>query len=298
MPLAPCFECATEAAASKVSFSSCKDPMRGFGAPLRTARPTPERPRSRRVALSSLPAAASCSMPSAVRITTSALAPSAMDFSSACVAWNSARKPGAAASSTPFMASVLRTASSLKAGFEREVDVIGAPVHVAQELRFAEGARAVRYADADVSIARHAHVEARVEVAQKLPVAAAAAALVAELHLGDLLGVGEPASHAEARVQPPALPAEAVPVHLEERHHRPEVVLVALLEMALDADEAGEVDGPAARALDELAADVQRHHVGIVHRVPGRAVEPHDLQHVAVARVAVERFHDERLPVG
>src|SRR5919198_2481938 len=287
-------ECATDSAASNARFSASSEPMSGLAAPLRTAMPTPEEPSGRRVPGITLPVPTSWSMPSAVRMTTSALVPSAIDFSSAWVAWNSACRPGAAALSTPFMASVLRTARSSKRGFEREVDVIGASVHIAEELRLAEGARAVRHADADVSIARHAHVEARVEVVEQFPVAAAAPALVTQLHLRDLLGVGKPASHAEARVQAPALPAEAVPVDLEERHHRPEVILVALLEVALDADKAREIDRPAARVLDELAADVQRGDVRIVDRVPRRTAEPHDLQHVAVAGIAVQHLGDER----
>src|SRR5690242_12736298 len=220
MPLAPCLEWATESAASSDAFNSWSEAMRGLGAPWRTARPTPERPRSSRLPATSRPSFISVSMPSAVRMTTSALAPSAIDLRSACVAWNSARRPGAAASSTPFMASVLKTARLLKGGFDGEVDVIGASVHVAEELRLAEGARAVRDAHADVSIARHAHVEARIEIVEELPGAATAAALVMELHLGNLLGVGKAAPHAEARVPAPALPAEPVPVHLEERHHR------------------------------------------------------------------------------
>src|SRR5882762_7277726 len=184
-------------------------------------------------------------MPSEVRMTTSALSPAAMDLRSACVAWNCTRSPGAASSSAPFMASVLSTERS-KGGFDGDIDVIGASVHVAEELGAAERAGAVRYADPDIGLARDPHVDARVEVVEQLPVAAAAPALVAQLHLADLLRVGQARAHAEARVQSPALPAETVPVHLEERHHRPEIVLVALLEMALDADEAGEVDRPAA----------------------------------------------------
>src|SRR5436190_148178 len=187
----------------------------------RTAMPTPEEPSGRRLPGTTVPRAVSSSMPSAVSSTTSALAPSAIDLRSACVAWNSARRPGAANSSTPFMASVLRMERSLKGAFEREVDVIGAPVYVTEELRLAEGARAVRHADADVSIARHAHVEARVQVVEQLPVAAAAASLVVQLHLADLLRVGKAAPHADARAPAPFLPAKAVPVHLEERHHRP-----------------------------------------------------------------------------
>src|SRR5690242_16093437 len=191
MPLAPCLEWATESAASSDAFNSWSEAMRGLGAPWRTARPTPERPRSSRLPATSRPSFISVSMPSAVRMTTSALLPSAISLRSACVAWNSTRRPGAAASSTPFMASVLRTARSLKAAFDGEVDVIGASIDVAEELRLAEGARAVRDADADVSIARHAHVEARVEVVEELPVAATPPALVVQLHLRDLLGVGE-----------------------------------------------------------------------------------------------------------
>src|SRR3989441_7367256 len=230
-------------------------------------------------------------MPSAVRSTTSARWPAAIALSSACVAWNSTRSSGAAAASTPFMASVLRMLSSLKGGFEREVDVIGASVHVAEELRLAERARAMRGADADVGFFRDAHVEARIEIAEELPVAAAAPALVVQLHLRDLLRIRKAGSDAGPRAHP-AVPAKAVPVRLEERHRRPEVVLVALLELALDADEAGEVDRPAARALDQLAAEVQGRNVGVVHGVARGAVEPHDLQYVAVARVAIERLHD------
>src|SRR5918911_1591481 len=204
MPFAPCLEWGTDSAATSVAFSSASEPMRGLGAPLRTARPTPERPRSSRVPDWTRPSFASVSMPSAVRMTTSALLPSAISLRSACVAWNSTRRPGAADSSTPFMARVLRTARSLKAAFDGEVDVIGASIDVAEELRLAEGARAVRDAHADVSIARHAHVEAGIEVVEKLPVAAAAPALVVQLHLRDLLRVGEAAPHAEARVQAPA----------------------------------------------------------------------------------------------
>src|SRR5438067_3028037 len=294
MPLAPCLECATDAAASRVRLSASSEPMSGFGAPLRTARPTPERPSASRVSGSTRPSRARVSTPSSVRMTTSPVAPSAIDLSSAWVAWNSARRPGAAASSAPFSASVLSTVSSLKAGFEREVDVIGASVDVAEELRFPERARAVRHADADIGVARDAHIEARVEVVQELPVAAAAAALVTELHLRDLLRVVKAAPHAEARAHP-AVPRPAVPVHLEERHHRPEVVLVALLEVALDADEARQVDRPAARALDQFPADMQRRDIGIVGRVPRRAAEAHDLQHVAVAGIAVEHLGDKRL---
>src|SRR5438552_4520360 len=192
------------------------------------------------------------------------------------------------------MASVLSMEISLKGGFEGDIDVIGASVHVAEELRLAESARAVRGADADVGLARHAHVEARIEIAEELPIAAAAPALVVELHLRDLLRIRKAGSDADARAHP-AVPPKAVPIRLEERHRRPEVVLVALLEMALQADEAGEVDRPAARALDQLAPDVQRGNVGVVDGVARGAIEPHDLQHVAVARVAVERLHDHRL---
>src|SRR3954470_13150586 len=267
--------------------------MSGFGAPARTAMPTPERPSSSRVCGSTAPCPTSWSVPSAVRMTTSALAPSAIDFRSACVAWNSARSPGAAASSAPLRASVLRTLMSLKGGFEGEVDVIGASVHVAEELRLAERARAVRHAQPEVSVACHTHVEARVQVAQELPVAAAVLRLVAQLHERDLLGVGEAEAHADTRAHV-LVPAETVPVELEEAHHRPEVVLIGLLEMPLQADEAGNLDRPAARAVDQLAAEMQRRDVGVVDGVPRRAREPHDLQHVAVARVAVEHLGDQR----
>src|SRR3954462_3404893 len=235
----------------------------------------------------------SWSMPSAVRMTTSALAPSAIDFSSACVAWNSARNPGAAASSAPLSASVLRTLMSLKGGFEGEVDVIGASSHVAEELRLAERARAVRHAQPDVSVACHAHVEARVQVAQELPVATAVLRLVAQLHERDLLGVGQAEAHADTRAYV-LVPAETVPVELEEAHQRPEVVLVGLLEVALQADEAGDLDRPAAPAIDKRATEMHGRDVGVVDGVPRRAAEPHDLQHVAVARVAVEHLGDQR----
>src|SRR5207247_9029069 len=249
MPLAPMRECATDWAFTSVCFRAGTELISGFGAPARTATPTPELPSSMRLAGTTLPCRASSSMPSAVRITMSALSPSAIDLSSACVAWNWTRSPGAASSSTPFMASVLSMEISLKGGFEGDIDVIGASVHVAEDLLLAESARAVRGADADVGLARHAHVEARIEIAEELPVAAAAPALVVELHLGDLLRIRKAGSDADARAHP-AIPPEAVPIRLEARHRRPEVVLVALLEMALQADEAGEVDRPAARALD------------------------------------------------
>src|SRR5438132_2860111 len=179
------------------------------------------------------------------------------------------------------MASVLSTEMS-KGGFEGEVDVIGASVDVAEELRLAERARAVGDADAEVGFVGDAHVEARVEVAEELPVAAVAAPLVVQFHLRDLLRIGKAGADADSRVNP-AVPAEAVPVRLEERHHRPEVVLVGLLEVALDADEAGEVHWEAARALDQLAPDVQRGDVRVVDRMALGAVEPNDLQNVAVA---------------
>src|SRR5438045_2110024 len=199
MPLAPMRECATDWTFTKVCFSAGTELISGFGAPVRTARPTPEAPSSTRVAAITLPCCASCSIPSVVRITTSAVSPAAMDLSSACVAWNCTRRPGAAASSTPFMASVLNIDRSLKAGFEGDIDVIGASVHVAEELRLAESARAVRGADADVGLARHAHVEARIEIAEELPVAAAAPALVVELHLRDLLRIRKAGADADAR---------------------------------------------------------------------------------------------------
>src|SRR5260221_6587436 len=219
-----------------------------------------------------------------------------MYLSIPAMAGNSTRSPPAASSSTPFIARVLSTVTS-KRGFEGEVDVIGASVDAAEELRLAERARAVRHAEAEVGFLRDAHVEARIEVAEQLPVAAVAAPLVLQFHLRDLLRIGKAGADAQARVHP-AVPAEAVPVRLEERHPRPEIVLVGLFEMALDADEAGEVDRPAARALDELAAEVQRRDVGVVDRVALGAVEPRDLQHVAVARVAVERLDDQRLRAG
>src|SRR5882762_124776 len=232
-------------------------------------------------------------MPSEVRMTTSALSPAAMDLRSACVAWNCTRSPGAASSSAPFMASVLSTERS-KGGFDGDIDVIGASVHVAEELGAAERAGAVRYADPDIGLARDPHVDARVEVVEQLPVAAAAPALVAQLHLADLLRVGQARAHAEAGVNV-AVPGKLRPVRLEESHHRPQVVAVALLEMALQADEAGEVDRPAASVLDQLAPDVHRGDVSVVDGMARRARKLHGLRDVAIARVAVERLDDQRL---
>src|SRR4051812_12598173 len=175
--------------------------MRGLRAPARTASPTPEVPSSMRVAGTMLPCLASWSMPSAVRMTTSARWPSAMDFSSACVAWYSTFRPGMVSCSTPFRASVLRIARSSKSGFDGDIDVVGASVHVAEELGLAELARAMRDADADISIARNTHIEARIQVIEELPRAAVAPGLVMVLHLADLLRVGKPRAEAESRVQ-------------------------------------------------------------------------------------------------
>src|SRR5256885_15950580 len=127
-------EWATELAESTASLKACSEPMPGLRAPARTARPTPEVPSSTRVAATILPWPASWSMPSTVRITTSALSPAAIDLRSACVAWYSTRKSLTETSSAPFRASVLSTVMSLKGGFDGDIDVIGAPVYVAEEL--------------------------------------------------------------------------------------------------------------------------------------------------------------------
>src|SRR5258708_11423435 len=176
------------------------------------------------------------------------------------------RRRGGAASSTPFMASVLNMDTSLKSGFDGDIDVIGASVDAAEELGLADIPRAVRDADADVSIARHAHVEARVEVVEELPVAAAAPALVVLLHLADLLGIGKTRAEAEPRVEV-AVPGEPGPVHLEEGHHRPVVVAVAFLEVPLQADEAGEVDRPAAGGLHQLPAERHGRDADVLPRI-------------------------------
>ncbi len=65
--------------------------------------------------------------------------------------------------------------------------------------------------------------------------------------------------------------------------------------MTLHSYEAGKVHRPAPGALDQLASDVHGGDVRVVHRVRRGAGEPHDLQHVAVAGIAVEDLDDQRL---
>src|SRR5689334_2318764 len=186
----------TDSAATSAFFSAWRSRMSGFFAPARTARPTPDLPSFICDPETMSCFCASSAMPSSVRITTSARLPAAMSFNSAWVAWNSARRDGAAASSTPLSASVLMTVRSLKAGFDGDIDVVRAAVDVAEELRLAEGARAVRHAQADVGIARDAEVDARVEIVEQLPGAAAVLRLVALLHERHVLGIGKAAAEA------------------------------------------------------------------------------------------------------
>src|SRR4029078_10699357 len=113
-----------------------------------------------------------------------------------------------------------------------------------EELRLAEFTRAVRDAHAQVGIAPDAEVYARVNVVEEPPVAAVVRRLVAQLHGGNLLGIRQAAADGDAGAHV-FVPRKAIPVSLEEGHQRPEVVLVGLLEVALRADEAGELHRPA-----------------------------------------------------
>src|SRR5260370_129201 len=86
----------------------------------------------------------------------SSASPRAMDVMRACVASHWMRRRGAEGSSSPVIGSVLNMGRALKSGFDGDIDVIGASVDAAEELGLADLPRAVRDADADISIARHA----------------------------------------------------------------------------------------------------------------------------------------------
>src|SRR5262245_16441959 len=86
MPLIPDLECATDLAASRACLSASGVAMLGLGAPLRTAMPMPERARSTRLPLTTLPRAIRSSIVSAVRIARSAVVPLSRSFSRLLVA--------------------------------------------------------------------------------------------------------------------------------------------------------------------------------------------------------------------
>ncbi len=125
----------------------------------------------------------------------------------------------------------------------------------------------------------------------------AALRLVARFHGRDLLDVGKPGADAEARAHQ-AVPREAPVVGLEVALVFPEIALVAALQVALGAEETGDLDPLAVRLADERAPDVHAPDVGRVHRVGRGACSLHGLLQVAIARSAPVRAHDDRLGLG
>src|SRR5882672_2432481 len=135
---------------------------------------------------------------------------------------------------------------ALKSCLEINVDVIGAAVDVAVQARPAEDAGAVRDAEAKVGVVQvlaadqvaDAEVDARIEGVEQLRLVAPPLREVAVLAEGNALGPGEADAEAEARAHV-GVPGKAVVVRLEVGAERPEVRLVAVLEMPLRAEEAG-----------------------------------------------------------
>src|SRR6185436_6580909 len=76
----PVLECATDFAAMSARLSASGEPMSGLGAPLRTARPMPERARSTRLPATTLPSLIRPSIASAVRMARSPPAPVSSSF--------------------------------------------------------------------------------------------------------------------------------------------------------------------------------------------------------------------------
>src|SRR5262245_45756907 len=185
-------------------------------------------------------------------------------------------------------------------GFDVAVDVVRSAADVAEELGAAEDARAVRDADAEVGLAQsargdevaEAEVGRGVERIEQPRGRVAALRQVALLGERNFLGEGQADAEPEARAQL-RVPGKAVEVGLDVGADLREIGLEAALLVLRDADKAGEVERPAVDTVDEGAADLETRDAGVVLRVGRGAIQQGDLQHVAVARCAVERAHYE-----